>query len=540
MPQHTQATRRPLRSWWPAPVAGLAALALYAHTLAPGFTWAHDGADGGDFLAAAVTRGVPHPPGYPLYQLLLRAVLAVFPGEPARVGNWLSAVCAAVAVALLADLARRMLAQDGRQPWRDIIALAAALAWAASPTLWSQATITEVYALNALAVVLLLWLLWRWGEAVTAERTGQGWLAGIGLTFGLGLGNHLSVALLAPAAGAWLWAHRRRVPHARAWGWPAALGLAVLGLSTYAYLPWAAGGDPPVNWGDPRTPARFVWAVSGRLYQELLFGIPWSLVPGRAAAWVTEAVRQLAGGPWGALIALAGLWRLDQRQHVWWRTTGLVTLCYSIYAIGYRTTDSFVYLIPAWGMVALWLAEGVTWGIVALAARLGRRGSETATGRRTSPFLLAAAALVLLPGISLARFWGENDLSHEHAAHDFITAALTEAEPESVVLVATDRPTFALWYAIYGRGQRTDIVPLNVHLYDYPWYRATLASHYPELSAGTRTGDELPALETLIATLAASRPVYRAEALKLELSGIADAAAETTPGAVLIKMRPEQ
>ena len=41
-------------------------------TAAPGLTWAHFGADGGDLLAAAAVHGIPHPPGYPLYLLLLR------------------------------------------------------------------------------------------------------------------------------------------------------------------------------------------------------------------------------------------------------------------------------------------------------------------------------------------------------------------------------------------------------------------------------------------------------------------------------------
>jgi hypothetical protein len=149
---------------WPAVAAGICALALYALCLAPGLTWAHDGADGGDLLAAALTQGVPHPTGYPTYQLLLRTAIALFPGEPARAGNWFSAVCAAGAAALLADLATRMLPA---RPWRDPVALAAALTWAASPTLWSQAVITEVYTLHALLVLVLLWLLWRWRHCRT-------------------------------------------------------------------------------------------------------------------------------------------------------------------------------------------------------------------------------------------------------------------------------------------------------------------------------------------------------------------------------------
>ncbi len=197
--------------WWPAPAAGLLAFGLYARTLAPGLTWAHNGADGGDFLAAALTHGVPHPTGYPTYQLLLRAIIALFPGEPARAGNWLSALCAATAVALLADLARRMLAalSTGTSLRIGLVATAAALAWAASPALWSQAVITEVYTLNALIVVGLLWLLWRWREAISGGRLGWPWLAGAGLIFGLGLGNHLSLVLMLPGATVWIWSGRR-------------------------------------------------------------------------------------------------------------------------------------------------------------------------------------------------------------------------------------------------------------------------------------------------------------------------------------------
>ena len=209
---------------WPGPLAGTLTLSLYALTLAPGLTWAHSGADGGDLLAAALTRGVPHPSGYPTYLLLLTAVTALFPGEPARAGNWLSAACAAMAVALLTDLAGRMLVrlsaarQVAASRRAGIVALAAGLAWAASPTLWGQAVITEVYTLNALAVSALLWLLWRWREAVDAGQSGRPWLILGGLTLGLGLGNHLTLLLLTPAAGIWLWAGRGQMKDSRPLG----------------------------------------------------------------------------------------------------------------------------------------------------------------------------------------------------------------------------------------------------------------------------------------------------------------------------------
>ncbi|MCX7668608.1 MAG: DUF2723 domain-containing protein, partial [Anaerolineae bacterium] len=88
---------RPPGDAWPALLAGIGALVLYLGTAAPDLTWAHDGADGGDLLAAALTHGVPHPTGYPTYQLLLSVAVRLFPAAPARAGNLFSACAAALA-----------------------------------------------------------------------------------------------------------------------------------------------------------------------------------------------------------------------------------------------------------------------------------------------------------------------------------------------------------------------------------------------------------------------------------------------------------
>ncbi len=582
MPSLSEAVRR----GWLGPIAGLAALALYARTLAPGLTWAHEGADGGDLLAAALTGGVPHPTGYPTYQLLLIAACKLYPGEPARAGNWLSAAAAACAVGLLADLAQRVLA-DGwpRRPGQAAAALAAALSWAASPLLWSQAVITEVYALHALAVMLVLWLLWRWREVAQAGGPAGRWLAAAGLAFGLGSGNHLSLALLLPAAAAWLWDNRHLRPSAdrstppasqtrqlRAWAAPAAT--LALGLSIYAYLPLAAMRQAPVNWGDPRTWAGFRWVVSGQPYAELLAGAAPAALLARVAAWGQMALGQLGGGPWGLLIAVAGLWWTDRRQHAWWRTTGLVALAYTIFSLAYRTADSYVYLLPVWAMTALWLAAGLG-GISALVqdkvtlsgqpaacdshgelpiplrqdARPGTTVIASAAARSNPSGGLrllraialamtsyaAIAALILLPAGAVLHSWRANDLSRDREARDFVTAALSAAEPGAVILVATDRPTFALWYALYGLNQRPDVLPLNVNLYDYAWYRAGLQQRYPEHILAAGAAGDMPALERLVQEIARQRPLYRAEPLDPVLPGLREA-----PAGALVRLTPDE
>jgi len=498
---------------WPALIAGLGAFALYGATLAPGLTWAHGGADGGDLLAAALTGGVPHPTGYPTYQLALRAAIAITGGEPARAGAWLSAVCAALAAALLSGLAQRMLialddrsltTAEGFHP-AAIAAALAGLTWAAAPAVWGQAIITEVYALNALASIALLWLAWRW-----AEEAGGPALWAAGLVLGLGLGNHLTLALALPGLAAWVWSKRKRVARA---GRDVALACAgtLLGLLVYAYLPLAAAARPPVNWGDPLTLPRFLWTVSGRLYAGLAFGLPLADWPARLAGWTGEAMWQF-GGPWGALLALAGLWRLQMQDRAWWRATLLVFGAFTIYGIGYNTTDSAVYLIPAWAAAALWIAAAIDWAF--------RRVQGIAWQAVAAVVLLAA-----LPAASLVRNWSTHDLRNDREARDFLSAALAEAEEDSIILTSGDRSTFALWYGVYGLRQRSDLAVLNVNLHGYDWYDATFARVH---------GDLLPPatpLEESLVALAARRPVYRAD--DLELPGMVE---ERT--GVLVRLRP--
>ena len=515
-----QATSDPaaIRSTWPALITGGLALALYARPLAPGLTWAHNGADGGDLLTAALTRGVPHPPGYPTYVMLLAVAVRLTPGEPALGGNWLSAISAALAVALLTDLARRTLTG---QPWCNVAALAAGLIFATSSGLWSQAVITEVYASNALVVVALLWLMWRWREAAVAGGRAWLWLSGAGLMFGLGLGNHLTLMLMLPGLFVWMWPLRRTILRQGSWQTRILplVGL-TLGLAPYAYLPWAASRVPPVNWGGANTHVGFAWLTSAAIYRNMVFGVPLAYLPGRLAAWATEAGRQLGGDAWGALIALLGLWQLEWIDRAWWWTTLLVALAYAAYAIGYNAADSSVYLIPAWAVACLWLAQGAAWIAQRVAAWRGQRWAIVG-------LIMLSVGLTL---IAAARHWPQMDLSRDRAARDFVDATLATAAPNAVILVGGDEPTFALWYTRYGLQQRPDMTPVNVHLYDYPWYQTSLLRHHPALATVAPDGT-LPPLEDFVAATARRWPLYRAGVLDGVVAGLIE-----TPDGVLVRL----
>src|ERR1041385_226215 len=109
------------------------------------------GGDSGELIAVAASGGVAHPPGYPLYTMLAGLWLRVLPlGEPALRLNVFSALCSALAAAVLAIAVRR-LTRSGAA------GVLAAWSWTFAAQTFRWSLVAEVFPLNALlgACVLL-------------------------------------------------------------------------------------------------------------------------------------------------------------------------------------------------------------------------------------------------------------------------------------------------------------------------------------------------------------------------------------------------
>ena len=490
--------------WLCAAASGAVALGLYTWTLAPTVTLV----DSGELIVAARSLGVAHPPGFPLYVLLAYAATWLPIGNVAERVNFASALFGALAVAVLALVvaealqweAPRSIGKKGAAPAGSsdagsaiIPPVVAALLLAFARTLWSYATLAEVYTLNALLIVLVILLMLRWRRltstagirrATPAARGSDRLLYAAAFVFGLGLGvHHVTVGLLLPAlallvvaTAGWSFFASRRLLYAAL--------CACAGVSVYLYLPIAAWRETGLNWGDPRTLQRVWWHLTGRQYQAYFSFSPGEL-GNQIAAFGRHAAREF--GPWwcpaGPLLIASGCRTLFHRDRVLLAFLALIAACDVAYTLGYAIAEDMdAYYLPTY------IAAVITAGAGASQALRWAHGRAAQWPRAA---LVTAATLLLVPLVALAGNFRFNDRSRYWIAQDYVDNILRTVEPHGMLLTLDWQVCSPFLYARTVAQQRRDVIVIDINLLRRSWYFDYLRREYPELLQRTR--DEVSA-----------------------------------------------
>ena len=188
--------------------ATLVSFGVYFLTLGPSVTLE----DSGELAVAGDYLGVPHPPGYPIWTICAWVFARIFEwvtfrGQPTPAWSiaLMSAFFGALASGFTAMLITRSASDILKDSHQDLHAatgrregwfcwaggVSASLIFAFSPVMWSQATIVEVYSLNAFFLMLIFLMTYRW-----MRRPSDTVLWITAFVFGLGLTNY-QVLLLA-------------------------------------------------------------------------------------------------------------------------------------------------------------------------------------------------------------------------------------------------------------------------------------------------------------------------------------------------------
>ncbi len=499
-----------------AGIVFLVALFLYSWTLAPTVTLT----DSGELIVVAHGLGIAHPPGVPLWIILAHLASLVPFGNVAVRINFSSAFFAALACAMLtlavAELTitasllmtskrRKKVVQDSKTAGESGLArllvagpaLGAGLLMAFSRTLWSYATITEVYALNTLLILVIFFLMLRWRRRIvedrthisTASNTGQAakpirrhdtFLYAAALVFGLALGvHHVTVALTLPAIavivfrtqGAKFFTSRRFV-------YAALISIGAL-LAIYAYLPLAASRSPVIDWGHPRSLPEIWWHITGRQYQ-VYFSFKPNIMGAQFAELCRIALREF-GFPWVPLslvLAFAGFVDAFKRDRTafWFLLT--IIIADLAYALNYEIAeDKDAYYLPTFISIAIAAGLGIRWLIQRAASKLAPAGKLS---------VAVATVVLLVCATTLAANWPFNNRRQYFIANDYVKNLLSTIAANGLLLTLDWQVASPMFYAQEIEQVRPDVKVIDINLLRRSWYFDYLKHAYPTLIERSR------------------------------------------------------
>ena len=367
-------------------------------------------------------------------------------------------------------------------------AVGAGFLMAFSRTLWAYATITEVYTLNALLILLVFFLVVRWRRRIIETRkdssaavtTHDTWIYAAAFVFGLAMGvHHVTVALTFPAIavvvyrteGLRFFASRRLL-------YAALISITAL-ILVYSYLPWAASRSPAMNWGNPRSLQEIWWHITGRQYR-VFFSFSLAAIGTQFAEFCRMAFREFgfAWLPLTLFLAVAGLASAYKRDRTAFWFLLLIVLADLAYALSYEIAeDKDAYYLPAFISIAIAAGLGIQWLI------------QLAASKRSpmwTPSIAAATAIVLTSATAFSANWPFNNRRHYFIADDYVENLFSTIAPNGLMLTQDWQVASPMFYAQEIEQRRGDVKVVDINLLRRSWYFDYLKHADPDMMERSR------------------------------------------------------
>src|SRR5512146_2418489 len=502
-------------SYRTALIVSLVILVLYVLTLAPSTAmW-----DTSEYIAAAYTLGLPHPPGNPLFVILGRvfSILPIASSVAVRI-NILAAICSAASAGMWFLVTERVLVGWFPQRWQRILGgVLGAMIGATEFTVWNQSVVNEkVYTVSLVGLAVISWLMIRWSDDPDGRKADR-ILVLVAYLLGLGYSNHMAGFLAAPAVGLAVLVRRPRT----IFRWKlllACVAAIVLGLTPFATQPIRAAYFPAINEGEPTAcRTKLEWSCTfskGTLdafeynFNRGQYGKP-ELSDRQASfvdqigmwwlyfkwQWIRDAHENhvFAQALFAAAFLVLGLiggwvhYQRDRRSFWYFGSLMFTMTLLLIYYLNFKLGASqdpqspaphevrdrdyfFIWSFSAWGV---WAALGLLYVWESIAAMFGtdtvKVGRETIT-LPTERGLRFGAPVLALAIVPLFANWHWASRAGHRDTRDFAADLLNSVEPYGVLVTVGDNDTFPLWYAQEVEGIRRDVVVANTSLLNTDWY----------------------------------------------------------------------
>lgn len=477
-----------------AAVLFLIVFAIYLATSVPAIIFE----DTGEFSTGAATLGVSHPPGYVLYTLVGKLFSMLPTSEAAFSVVVFSCLAGAVCCGLLFVCCRVI-------GFSRAASMCAGLLFGVSQTFWSQCVIPEVYALQLLLTVGLLWsvlVIFRGGGPKVLM-----WAVGLlALSF---LNQYIAFVVFAPLVALCVIVLWRRGEMS----WAVLAGCAaivVLTVCVAIYLPLRSAANPAIYWGDSSTFTGFIAHIKRTQFvfyeSQLVFNVDTKLkYMGHFLAGLPEEFTPLFvfAALIGAFLLLADRWK-DFLLFAYLLIMHTVAI---ILFINFHFSPDLlavfrVFYLGAYLVMAVFAAAGLD-GVV---ARI-----KDSSVPRAAP--MAAAVLVLATAWPFAQNLPGNNWAREQRPLRFGRDIFRTMRRDAVFFIQGAMHLPPVEYLHIAQGLRGDVLVVDGH--------GTILRKNLEKFGHTYRFMDIPAIEDQITvTQREARPIYSAFARSEEGQGL--------------------
>jgi hypothetical protein len=269
---------------------GLVVFAVYLITASPAVTEF----DSGELAAVQATLGIAHPPGYPLFTIIgflfLKIPLAVTPIFQLHI---LSIIWSTLSVVFFVLTAKLILEEIGEfksssseksveaslelldkfpEGSKYIAVVAAGLIFSFSKILWTQSREVEVYSLEMLVGILIIYFSFKafFSEKTSGFTASKYWIV-VAFLFGAGFSNHMMTLYLIPATIYLYFLQNKLTLKSISFLTFCTVIVVVIALISYSYIPIRASQNPIMNWGNPTDLKTTYEHVTAKYYGQFFF-----------------------------------------------------------------------------------------------------------------------------------------------------------------------------------------------------------------------------------------------------------------------------
>lgn len=460
--------------------------------------------DSGDLVTAAVTFGVPHPPGYPLYTFLGWITSFI----PLYTPAWRVGLLSSLPHAIVIYFLYKIVYQFTRS---GLASLLSCLMLAGNYVFFLYSVTPEVFALLDLSAICLLYGMYVW---ILQKKTL--FLYVIALTLGLSVTHHHMIAFMIPSLAYVLMVMKKQF-------FQMASSLRVymyvvlvfgVGLLPYAYVYFASRGSSMINWDNASTLPNFIRLFTRADYGTFQSGALMGQLISQRLLQVRAFIQYiyLDYHALGVFLIILGFIVAWKKEKILGNVLVIAFLCMGplfLFYASFPILNPFTlgtlerFLLPSYliGTICLGVGFDAVWQYLKL------RTSDYPRGARYGViglWLLLSFGMAGINGAST--LWRFQGLAQDQTAELFAKDYFIGLPEGSILIVSNDTTIFTTQYVRYALNFRQDVIVIQGGMLDRADYRKQISKIFPSFVVPDATSN-LAISDVLIAN-AKLRPVY--------------------------------